>query len=68
MPLMVIIIALTSIGTSWLWTQIGDYLATANKFVESAPITVPVRAVSIGGLLASMALIVVLVVTATPPI
>lgn len=68
MPLMVIIIVLTSIGTSWLGTQIGDYLATANKFVESAPITVPVRAVSIGGLLASMALIVVLVVTATPPI
>jgi hypothetical protein len=67
-PVMIVVVLLAGIGAAWVGAALGDYLATANKFVESAPGRLPVRLVSMGGLLASLVLIVVLVVTAAPPV
>jgi hypothetical protein len=68
LPVMIVAVVLTGSGSAWVGTKLGDYLATANKFIEAAPVALPVRLVSAGSMAASMALVVVLVVTAAPPV
>jgi hypothetical protein len=68
LPVMVVVVVLIGIGAAWLGTRLGEYLSTANKFVDPAPVGLSTQVISLGGLLASLALIVVLVVTAAPPL